>query len=49
MTQSDYIYLHGFASSPKSAKARYLRDRFSESQINLKAIDLNGGNFSHLT
>ena len=23
-----YIYLHGFASSPRSNKARYLRDRF---------------------
>ncbi len=44
-----YIYLHGFASSPNSAKARYLRDRFAEVQINLKVPDLNAGDFFHLT
>ncbi|MGK7876099.1 MAG: YqiA/YcfP family alpha/beta fold hydrolase [Xenococcaceae cyanobacterium] len=49
MTKSDYIYLHGFASSPQSTKAQYLRDRFSESQIPLKILDLNQGDFSHLT
>ncbi len=27
-----YIYLHGFASSPDSFKANYLRDRFTEHQ-----------------
>lgn len=46
---SDYIYLHGFASSPQSAKANYLRDRFSSVQIPLKIPDLNQGDFSHLT
>ena len=52
MNQEDYcnyIYLHGFASSPQSAKAEYLSDRFSELGINLKLPDLNQGDFSHLT
>lgn len=45
----DYIYLHGFASSPNSAKAIYTRDRFAECNIKLKIPDLNFGDFSHLT
>ena len=44
-----FIYLHGFASSPESTKAVYLRDRFAELQINLTIPDLNQGDFSHLT
>ncbi len=44
-----YIYLHGFASSPNSAKARYISDRFAEVNINLKIPDLNAGDFFHLT
>lgn len=44
-----FIYLHGFASSPQSTKAVYLRDRFAELQIDLKVPDLNQGDFSHLT
>lgn len=51
-----YFYLHGFASSPRSAKARYLRDRFADLtiragaiQISLQVLDLNQGGFSHLT
>ncbi|RCJ19359.1 esterase [Nostoc sp. ATCC 43529] len=44
-----YIYLHGFASSPKSAKARYFSDRFTEIQTELKIPDLNAGDFSQLT
>lgn len=44
-----FIYLHGFASSPQSAKARYLRDRFDSVNINLKIPDLNQGDFSGLT
>jgi pimeloyl-ACP methyl ester carboxylesterase len=45
----EYIYLHGFASSPQSHKAQYLRDRFSQWGLNLNILDLNGGDFSHLT
>ncbi|MEH2458782.1 YqiA/YcfP family alpha/beta fold hydrolase [Nostoc sp.] len=44
-----YIYLHGFASSPKSAKARDISDRFTQIQTKLKIPDLNAGNFSQLT
>jgi predicted esterase YcpF (UPF0227 family) len=44
-----YIYLHGFASSPNSTKAQYLRDRFAEVGIPLNVLDLNQGDFSHLT
>lgn len=52
MTQAlsqTYIYLHGFASSPNSFKANYLRDRFAESAIPLKIPNLNQGDFSNLT
>lgn len=44
-----YIYLHGFASSPESSKAKYLRDRFAEINLNLNVLDLNQGDFTHLT
>ncbi|MBN3894400.1 MAG: alpha/beta hydrolase [Nostoc sp. NOS(2021)] len=44
-----YIYLHGFASSPKSAKARDIGDRFAQIQTKLKIPDLNAGDFSQLT
>ncbi|MGB7445014.1 MAG: YqiA/YcfP family alpha/beta fold hydrolase [Coleofasciculaceae cyanobacterium] len=46
---SNYIYLHGFASSPLSAKAQYLNSCFQGCQIDLKIPDLNQGDFSHLT
>lgn len=44
-----YIYLHGFASSPKSAKAQDISDRFAQIQTKLKIPDLNAGDFSQLT
>ena len=44
-----YIYLHGFASSPRSLKARYLCDRFAKAGISLHILDLNQDDFSHLT
>ncbi|WP_413176017.1 YqiA/YcfP family alpha/beta fold hydrolase [Anabaena azotica] len=46
---TSYIYLHGFASSPQSTKAKDLSDRFTKIQIKLKTPDLNAGDFSHLT
>ncbi|MBE9034604.1 YqiA/YcfP family alpha/beta fold hydrolase [aff. Roholtiella sp. LEGE 12411] len=46
---TQFIYLHGFASSPKSAKAQNISDRFAQIQTNLKIPDLNAGDFSHLT
>ncbi|MBW4687647.1 MAG: alpha/beta fold hydrolase [Komarekiella atlantica HA4396-MV6] len=46
---TQFIYLHGFASSPKSAKAQDIGDRFAQIQTNLKIPDLNAGDFSHLT
>lgn len=46
---SSFIYLHGFASSPKSIKAQDLSDRFTQMHIKLKIPDLNAGDFSHLT
>ena len=44
-----YLYLHGFASSPQSSKARYLCDRFAEQDLRLEVLDLNQGDFTHLT
>lgn len=44
-----YIYLHGFASSPKSRKAVYLKNRFAQTRITLEIPDLNQGDFTHLT
>lgn len=49
MHTPSYIYLHGFASSPLSAKALYVRDRFSSFNIPLSIPDLNQGDFSGLT
>ncbi|MDM9585342.1 MULTISPECIES: YqiA/YcfP family alpha/beta fold hydrolase [unclassified Nostoc] len=45
----DYIYLHGFASSPNSAKARDISDHFTQIHTKLKIPDLNVGDFSQLT
>ncbi len=45
----EYIYLHGFASSPNSAKARYFCSCFAELGIALKIPDLNLGDFAQLT
>jgi predicted esterase YcpF (UPF0227 family) len=44
-----YIYLHGFASGPKSAKAQAIGDRFAKIQTQLKIPDLNAADFSQLT
>jgi pimeloyl-ACP methyl ester carboxylesterase len=44
-----YIYLHGFASSPQSLKAQYLKQKFQELNRDLIIPDLNQDDFSHLT
>ncbi|BDA66942.1 hypothetical protein RIVM261_029580 [Rivularia sp. IAM M-261] len=44
-----YIYLHGFASSPNSAKARDIQSYLANLHVNIKIPDLNNGDFSHLT
>ncbi|MEP0868396.1 alpha/beta fold hydrolase [Trichocoleus desertorum AS-A10] len=44
-----YIYLHGFASSPRSTKAQDLRDRFQALGIELIIPDLNQPDFTDLT
>jgi uncharacterized protein len=43
------FYLHGFASSPGSAKAAFLRDRLAPFGIPLHAPDFNEPDFSLLT
>ncbi|MEH1923792.1 YqiA/YcfP family alpha/beta fold hydrolase [Nostoc sp.] len=48
-TQYIYLYLHGFASSPNSAKALDISDRFTQIHTKLKIPDLNAGDFSQLT
>jgi len=44
-----FIYLHGFASSPQSAKAQYFHDCFRSAHLPLQIPDLNRGDFYHLT
>ena len=44
-----YFYLHGFASSPESSKAEYLRGRLAPLGIPLHAPDFNEPDFSSLT
>lgn len=44
-----YLYLHGFRSSPQSAKAQYLGDRFRQFHLDLVTPDLNQNDFFYLT
>jgi pimeloyl-ACP methyl ester carboxylesterase len=43
------VYLHGFASSPQSGKARFFRERFAELGVDLEIPQLDEGNFQALT
>ncbi|MGD1943893.1 MAG: YqiA/YcfP family alpha/beta fold hydrolase [Leptolyngbyaceae cyanobacterium] len=45
----DYLYLHGFASGPQSAKAQFLKRQFEQVGQSLNILDLNQGDFAHLT
>lgn len=45
----NYLYLHGFASSPNSTKAQDIKQRLSQLQISISIPDLNVGGFSDLT
>jgi len=45
----EYLYLHGFASSPQSAKAQFLQQQFEQMGQTLHLLDLNQGDFAHLT
>jgi uncharacterized protein len=44
-----YLYLHGFASSPNSYKAQYMKRRFTDIGLALHIPDLNLTDFSTVT
>ncbi|MFL6463339.1 MAG: alpha/beta hydrolase [Bryobacteraceae bacterium] len=43
------LYLHGFASGPKSRKASFFVDQLSKLNIPVQVPDLSEGDFEHLT
>src|SRR5271155_5017788 len=43
------VYLHGFASSPQSSKARFFSDHFASMGVPFLAPELDEGNFQGLT
>lgn len=43
------VYLHGFASSPQSSKARFFASRFADAGVAFEAPQLDGGDFLNLT
>jgi pimeloyl-ACP methyl ester carboxylesterase len=43
------VYLHGFASSPRSSKADYLAERLLASGVTMACPDFNGRDFARLT
>ena len=43
------LYLHGFASSPKSRKAAFIMGRLRGLGVEVEAPDLAAGDFEHLT
>ncbi|PIQ99013.1 MAG: hypothetical protein COV66_14080 [Nitrospinae bacterium CG11_big_fil_rev_8_21_14_0_20_45_15] len=44
-----FLYLHGFASSPDSNKARAFKQKFSDLSVPLEIASLDGGDFRNLT
>ena len=46
---TEFIYLHGFASSPSSKKATAFKNKFKEMGISLEIPDLEGGDFENMT
>ena len=46
---NQYIYLHGWASDPRSSKAVYFEQQFAQCGITLQVPDLNQNDFYHLT
>ena len=45
----NYLYLHGFASSPQSYKAQYMQSKFAELGLTLHVPDLNLDDFTTVT
>lgn len=45
----NYLYLHGFASGPRSMKAQTLQAYFQDCGLTLHIPDLNQDDFTHLT
>ena len=43
------VYLHGFASSPQSSKARYFAQQFAREKVEFIVPELDGGDFETLT
>jgi uncharacterized protein len=44
-----YLYLHGFASGPRSRKAQYFQDRLTVAGLEIQVPDFNIGSFEHFT
>jgi len=47
--KASFIYLHGFASSPSSSKAKYFADHLHAEKAQVSIPDLNGSSFEKLT
>lgn len=43
------VYLHGFASSPQSSKARFFAAKFAQAGVAFEAPQLDEGEFRNLT